>query len=302
VLGALLAKLPAIETILPTVKTVLSICGLALVYGAVCIFPLGKLVSESLKIAPVWGFVSATVLFLSIPLSILLGPLIREEIQKKKAEQHRREHEAWLQTPQGKAWQEEERERLRKLTEEGERQRKEAEETAARALWRLFYESKTMDDISRMTGRQFEEFLARLFSRMGYRDVTLTPTNDQGGDLLCTSPTGSRVVVQAKRWKGTVGNGAVQELLGAMLHYDCAEGMVVTNSTFTAAAHELAKKDPRISLGDRRWLEEQIKMFLPASTPEFSWEEYNRVVKGWQPPRAGGARRAKSRRYWRRRW
>jgi hypothetical protein len=128
--------------------------------------------------------------------------------------------------------------------------------------------------------------------------------NDQGGDILGVSPGGARVVIQAKRWRGSVGNDAVQELLGAMLYYDRSEGMVVTNSTFTDAARELAKKSPRIALCDGGWLAEQIKQFLPPDIPEFSWEEYNRVVKDWhwQPPRASGRRKPRSRRYWKHRW
>src|SRR5438132_6669600 len=68
---------------------------------------------------------------------------------------------------------------------EKERARKEAEEAACRTIWRIYHESKTMDDVSRMSGTQFEEFLARLFSHMGYTEISLTPPNDQGGDLLC---------------------------------------------------------------------------------------------------------------------
>jgi restriction system protein len=160
-----------------------------------------------------------------------------------------------------------------------ERLRKEAEEVAARALWEMYHESRTMDDITRMSGTQFEQFLARLFSRMGYTEIRLTPANDQGGDLLCLSPGGMRVVVQAKRWKGKVGNDAVQELLGAMRHYGRPYGMVVTNSTFTQAARLLAGTGSDITLCDRRWLEEQIREFLPPEIPEFDREKFNGIVK-----------------------
>jgi hypothetical protein len=182
---------------------------------------------------------------------------------------------AWLRVPQAVAWQ-----------QEKDRQRKADEVSAARLKWRLFHESKTMDEVSRMSGTQFEEFLARLFSRMGYTEIRLTPPNDQGGDVLCTSPAGTRIVIQAKRWRDTVGNSAVQELLGAMLHYNLAEGMVVTNSRFTRAAHELAKKG-RITLHDGGWLEEQIKQCFPSEIPEFNWEEYNKSIKGFHPFRVG---------------
>jgi restriction endonuclease Mrr len=220
------------------------------------------------------------------------------EEKAQEAERKKREHEAWLQTPEGMVWQKEERERIRRQQEEEERRRRAAEEPAARARWTQYHESKTLEEVDRMSGSEFEEFLARLFSRMGYTDISLTPTHDQGADLLCRSPSGTRVAIQAKRWQGRVGNAAVQEVHSAVGFYDCAEGMVVTNSTFTDAARELAEKH-RIALCDGRWLEEQIKRFLPRETPDFSWEEYNRVVKDRQPPRAGRGRNCRSRRYWR---
>jgi formylglycine-generating enzyme required for sulfatase activity len=160
----------------------------------------------------------------------------------------------------------------------------------------LYYESKTMDEIARMDGSQFEMFLARLFSRMGYKNIRLTPANDQGGDLLCVSPSDVTVAIQAKRWNDPVGNDAVHEVLDAMVFYDCAEGMVVTNSVFTNAAKELASK-AGIVLHDGRWLQEQINRFLPPNIPEFNWDEYNRVVRNVQfSYHSGRSRRSKRRR------
>ncbi len=160
-----------------------------------------------------------------------------------------------------------------------ERRRKEEEEAAARFIWRTYYESKTMDDVSRMSGIGFEQFLARLFSRMGYTEIRLTPANDQGGDLLCLCPIGTPIVVQAKRWQGKVGNDAVQELLGAMRHYGRNKGIVVTNSTFTQAAIQLAGTTGDITLRDKGWLREQITEFFPPEIPDFSREEFDRIVK-----------------------
>jgi restriction endonuclease Mrr len=227
--------------------------------------------------------------------------LLHRKYQTRLAERKQREHEAWLLTPEGQTWHEKQREAQRQQREEEDRRRREAEESAARAKWKHYHESKTMDDISKMSGVEFEEFLVRLFERMAYTHIKLTATNDQGGDLLCSSPRGARTVIQAKRWQGTVGNGAVQELLGAMVYYGCAEGMVVTNSTFSEAARQLAAKDARISLCDGRWLADQVKRFLPPEVPEFTWDAYNAAVKDWRPVRAGKAGRAKSRRYRRRR-
>lgn len=162
---------------------------------------------------------------------------------------------------------------------EKERARREAQEAAVQIIWAVYYESKTMVDVSRMTGLQFEQFLARLFLRMGYLEVTLTAANDQGGDVLCVAPGGTPVVVQAKRWKGKVGNDAVQELLGAMRHYGRSRGMVVTNSTFTPAAVRLATICADVTLCDGRWLEQQINKFLPPEVPAFSRETFDGIIR-----------------------
>ena len=247
------------------------------VFGIVVWF-LGMGISEVFRIPHFWGIVVA--------IFVLVGALYLYVFYERRAVQKARK--SWDRSP----W----LEATRENSQEAERQRKQAEETAARAKWKAYYESKSMADVAKMSGTQFEEFLARLFARMGYTEVALTETNDQGGDLLCLSPTGVRIVVQAKRWKTSVGNGAVQELLGAMLFYGRDEGLVVTSSKFTPSAHALAGMHPRITLRDGRWLAEQIKLFLPAEVPEFSWEVYNRVVKGYKPPRAGARSKFKFRR------
>lgn len=133
-----------------------------------------------------------------------------------------------------------------------------------------------MDDIDKMSGLEFEKFLAKLFAKMGYTNITLTPATDQGGDLICEAPNGVRSVIQAKRWKSSVGNSSIQEVLGAMAIYECRMGMVVTNSNFTKKAIILAKKT-RILLHDRTWLAKQIKAFIPSEIPDFTWEEYKKI-------------------------
>lgn len=211
-------------------------------------------------------------------------------IARERNERARRE---WEKTPEGKACldrkrqeaADEERRRAAELLQRQaaeHRHRQKAEDAAARLEWNAYFESKTMEEVACMTGLEFERFLARLLPHLGYTDVVLTPVNDQGGDLLCTAKNGDKVVVQAKRWKASLGNGVVQEILGAMLHYGCGSGMIITSSTFTRGARALADKDPRISLFDEQWLALQIQKHLPAKVPEFDWQRYQTEVR---PPR-----------------
>ncbi len=171
------------------------------------------------------------------------------------------------------------RDKWNKWKAEKERIRKEAEVAAAATLWRAYYESKTMNDISKMSGIQFEGFLAHLFLLMGFTQIELTPPTDQGGDLLCVSPSGESVAVQAKRWKGKLGNAAVQEVLGAMRHYRRSKGIVVTNSTFTRAAVQLAESDCDVTLCDKQWLEAQIRKYFPPDVPEFNRERFDQIIE-----------------------
>lgn len=68
-----------------------------------------------------------------------------------------------------------------------------------------------------------------------------------------------------------------------MLHYDCQAGMVITNSSFTTSANQLAAKDRRLTLYDRHWLEAQIIKHFPPQIPEFDWDEYHRLSKNSYP-------------------
>ena len=113
-----------------------------------------------------------------------------------------------------------------------------------------------MDQIDRMDGIQFEQYLETLFRRLGYRVERTRAFGDQGADLILTG-NGERIAVQAKRWNKRVGNKAVQEIAAARPHYQCDRAMVVSNQEFTDAARELAASN-RVELWGRRQLAEQI--------------------------------------------
>ncbi len=99
----------------------------------------------------------------------------------------------------------------------------------------------TMLDVDRMPGIAFESLLARIYEAMGY-DVTLTKAaGDQGADLVMKRFS-ETTVVQAKRYSGTVGNKAIQEVIAARSFYNCEKAIVVTNSRYTDAAKELAHR------------------------------------------------------------
>ena len=104
-------------------------------------------------------------------------------------------------------------------------------------------------EIDRMDGQRFEVFLQEFLRRKGFR-VRLTPvTADYGADLVLEK-NGVRLVVQAKRWQGTVGIEAVQQVIGAIKHYQAQKGLVITNSYFSDNAKKLALSN-QVLLWDR---------------------------------------------------
>ena len=81
----------------------------------------------------------------------------------------------------------------------------------------------------------------RLLKEHGFDDIrTTVATGDQGADLIAHL-NGRSIVIQAKHYRGSVGNRAVQEVAGAVRYYRADEGWVITTGTFTASAKALAQ-------------------------------------------------------------
>ena len=95
--------------------------------------------------------------------------------------------------------------------------------------------------LNELSGVEFETHVGRLLKSSGYEVVGTPATGDQGADLIAKR-NNKTIIIQAKRYQGTVGNKAVQEVIAALAYYGGDEGWVVTNSTFTPSAVELAQK------------------------------------------------------------
>lgn len=114
----------------------------------------------------------------------------------------------------------------------------------------------TINDIDLMNGQEFEQFLAILFSKMGYETEVTKGSGDQGIDVIA-SKEGSKIGIQAKCYSGSVGNGAIQEAVAGRMFYHLDKAIVVTNSVFTNSAKELAEVNS-VVLWDRTILKDKI--------------------------------------------
>jgi len=108
-------------------------------------------------------------------------------------------------------------------------------------LVRLFKPRKrrSLQEIDVMTGHEFEVYLGELFKRHGYKTKVTSASGDYGADLILHKD-GQKIVVQAKRYKNSVGIRAVQEIIPAIAYYKADVAWVVTNSYLTKQAQNLA--------------------------------------------------------------
>ena len=112
-------------------------------------------------------------------------------------------------------------------------------------------------DFTQLNGYEFEEYLKNLFELLGYTAVQTPSSGDQGADLIL-SKDDEKIVVQAKKYDGKVSNKAVQEIAAAKNYYNTDRAMVVTNSSFTKSAIELAFSND-VELWDGRKLKNVIE-------------------------------------------
>lgn len=100
-----------------------------------------------------------------------------------------------------------------------------------------------MNEISNMTGFEFEQLLVLNFNKIGLSTFMTPQTRDFGCDIIVTTKHDTRIAVQCKRFKSKVNLKAVQEVIGAIKHYQCDFGIVITNSTYFDSAIQLAKNN-----------------------------------------------------------
>ncbi len=112
---------------------------------------------------------------------------------------------------------------------------------------------KTLSEVDRMTGVEFEFFCKEILSKNGFKDIIVTKASRDYGADLTAKKDGIKYVIQCKRYSGNVGEDSVREVYASKKVYDAEIAVVLTNSHFTDAAYELAKHN-HVHLWHRRRL------------------------------------------------
>jgi restriction system protein len=94
---------------------------------------------------------------------------------------------------------------------------------------------------------EFESLITNLFQKMGLDTKLTRPSRDGGVDCIAYDSRpilGGKVVVQAKRYKNTVGVSAVRDLFGTMINEGASKGILVATSGYGKSAYEFANGKP----------------------------------------------------------
>jgi restriction system protein len=105
----------------------------------------------------------------------------------------------------------------------------------------------TRPNLMELTPKEFESLITNLFEKMGLETRLTQPSRDGGVDCVAYDSRpifGGKVVIQAKRYKHTVGVSAVRDLFGTMQNEGATKGILVTTSGYGQASHEFANGKP----------------------------------------------------------
>lgn len=94
-------------------------------------------------------------------------------------------------------------------------------------------------DPGRLYPDEFEKYVGEVFRHLGYEIDQTGKSGDQGVDVIAQKGP-LRIAIQVKRYIGSIGNEAVQQVYAGMAHHCCQQCIVVTTGSFTTSARALA--------------------------------------------------------------
>ncbi len=102
-------------------------------------------------------------------------------------------------------------------------------------------------NLMELSPSEFESLITNLFGKMGLETRQTQASRDGGVDCVAYDPRpifGGKVIIQAKRYKNTVGVSAVRDLFGTLQNEGASKGILVTTSGYGKAAFDFANGKP----------------------------------------------------------
>ncbi len=136
-------------------------------------------------------------------------------------------------------------------------------------------------NLMELTPSEFESLITNLFQKMGLEARQTQASRDGGVDCVAFDPRpifGGKVVIQAKRYKGTVGVSAVRDLYGTVMNEGASKGILITTSGYGQTSFDFAAGKPLELLSGSNLLH---------MLAEHGTEAKIEMIEEWRDPIAG---------------
>jgi formylglycine-generating enzyme required for sulfatase activity len=142
----------------------------------------------------------------------------------------------------------EEEKRQREIRNQEIRIKQEEKERAERQ--RLAELAQSGQILNSLSPQEFELIILEAFSRQGFKTTHTSFSGDEGVDGFIEKGN-TKIAIQCKKYNDSIGQPAIRDFYGAMMHFNCDEGIFVTTSDYSDPAKDFVK-NKKIQLFNRQ--------------------------------------------------
>jgi hypothetical protein len=113
----------------------------------------------------------------------------------------------------------------------------------SRAQREKFQRIRRLEQIQQLDPIEFEHFVGYIYQQMGHTVWLTISSGDEGVDLVLRKGR-QTIIVQCKRYNGTVGQPVVRDLYGALAHIRANRAILATSGGISRPAEEWARGKP----------------------------------------------------------
>lgn len=154
----------------------------------------------------------------------------------------------------------EEEEKQRKIKDQKLRRQQDEKDKEARQRSVLLVQSGEIIDLLRaqsgqildsLSPQEFELIILEAFSRQGYKVSHTAFIGDEGVDGFLEKGS-MKIAIQCKKHSGSIGQPAIRDFYGAMMHFKCDKGFFLQHLIFPIQREILLKTNKSSSLIDKK--------------------------------------------------
>jgi hypothetical protein len=111
-------------------------------------------------------------------------------------------------------------------------------------------EGRPKQSAMQLSDLELEKLAEQVYKRLGYQVQHVGQTGDHGIDVLLVNPNNQKEIVQCKQWSKPVGEAALRDLYGAMMHDQAVRGWIWAPRGFSGPARTWARGKPIVLVDD----------------------------------------------------